>query len=57
MRFCKNCGAELNTEWAFCPFCGEKKAPEFCPGCGKKLEEDWAFCPFCGENINGEDDK
>lgn len=57
MRFCKNCGAELNTEWSFCPFCGEKKAPEFCPGCGRKLEEDWAFCPFCGENINGGDEK
>lgn len=57
MRFCKNCGAELNTEWFFCPFCGEKKAPEFCPGCSKKLEEDWAFCPFCGENINGGDEK
>lgn len=57
MRFCKNCGSELNTEWSFCPFCGEKKAPEFCPGCGKKLEEDWAFCPFCGEDMNGENEK
>ena len=54
MSFCRNCGAELSGEWAFCPICGEKKAPELCPGCGKKLEEDWSFCPFCGENIEAD---
>lgn len=53
MSFCKNCGAELDAKWAFCPLCGEKKAPEFCPGCGRKMEADWTFCPFCGETLDG----
>ena len=53
MSFCKNCGAELDAKWSFCPLCGEKKAPEFCPGCGRKMEADWTFCPFCGETLDG----
>ncbi len=57
MSFCKNCGAELDAKWAFCPLCGEKKAPDFCPGCGRKTEADWTFCPFCGETLDAGGEK
>ncbi len=28
-RKCKNCGSELNKEWNYCPFCGNKIEPRW----------------------------
>ena len=56
-KFCKNCGAALPDEAAFCPECGEKvPVPEkpkqrFCQGCGAALPAGASFCPKCGEIV------
>lgn len=38
---CVKCGQALQSEWEFCPGCGEKKA----------TPEEVSFCPFCGKSV------
>lgn len=51
---CKNCGAEVAAEAAFCPSCGskvERVVPEnmtVCTGCGALIEKNAKFCTKCG---------
>lgn len=55
---CKNCGAPLKAEAAFCSNCGAKAEPQqqdtttvFCPNCGQSIPADTTFCPNCGNKI------
>ena len=68
MKFCQNCGAELNDAAKFCDKCGakvgsfeepkkEEPAKEGkvfkCPYCGEILPSNVARCPTCGHEIRG----
>ena len=50
---CKNCGAELEPDSAFCTTCGSPVTNDTCPRCGEPLEEGSVFCQNCGEPIGG----
>ena len=44
MKYCSNCGKELNDDDLFCSKCGTKQILERkCINCGIKLDED-AVC-------------
>ncbi|MHC4663139.1 MAG: zinc ribbon domain-containing protein [Planctomycetota bacterium] len=44
---CKECGKTVQSDWKFCPNCGEKLLQK-CLNCGKQIEnETWKFCPHC----------
>lgn len=63
---CINCGSMINSDDAFCPYCGEKvlKSDEninknmightgtLCPNCGSKIAADDIFCINCGSRLN-----
>lgn len=68
MKFCQNCGAELNDAAKFCDKCGAKvgslaepKKEEHkddsdnfkCPSCGGNLPSNSVVCPHCGMEIRG----
>ncbi|MCU0487073.1 MAG: zinc ribbon domain-containing protein [Anaerolineales bacterium] len=46
---CLKCGKEVQSEYQFCPICGQSTATEkSCMSCGKPIPIDFAFCPYCG---------
>ena len=48
---CNKCGKAINSDSAFCPFCGapvKQVRRVFCKRCGKELNQDALFCPYCG---------
>lgn len=48
-KFCKQCGAELTPDAAFCVRCGAKQEPsDTCANCGYKFEDSDDYCPECG---------
>ncbi len=51
---CKNCGAELQKDDAFCGECGTEIKNEAvkCSGCGKFFNSEYGMCPFCGSEIS-----
>ena len=66
MRFCTNCGEQLEEGVNFCPSCGkpvsnesEKRRQEFvgelrkCPNCGESINAFVAKCPSCGYEFSG----
>ena len=68
MKFCQNCGAELNDAAKFCDKCGSKVASfeepkkeqpiregvvHKCPFCGEILPSNVGRCPTCGHEIRG----
>ena len=55
MKYCSNCGKELNDDDLFCSKCGTKQILERkCINCGIKLDEDAVFCPKCGTKQESE---
>ena len=55
MKYCSNCGKELNDDDLFCSKCGTKQIIERkCINCGIKLDEDAVFCPKCGTKQESE---
>lgn len=50
-RLCKDCGAVLERDDAFCPICGAKVQAQACPSCGAKPRPDDKFCRKCGVKI------
>jgi RNA polymerase subunit RPABC4/transcription elongation factor Spt4/uncharacterized tellurite resistance protein B-like protein len=46
---CSKCGNEVQSEYKFCPICGQPTATEkSCISCSKLIPIDFAFCPNCG---------
>lgn len=46
---CSKCGKEVQSEYQFCPVCGQSTATEkSCISCSKSIPIDYAFCPYCG---------
>lgn len=54
MRFCDQCGTQLNENGKYCSACGapvplDPPPPQpVCSGCGEPLEDGAAFCCYCG---------
>lgn len=52
MKFCEECGAQLDDKVKFCPKCGNGvvKIPKLivCEVCGEPVERDSNFCANCG---------
>ncbi len=53
MRYCKNCGAELNENAAVCTKCGVLVGDgnKFCPNCGAEPDPLAAICVKCGYEL------
>jgi len=60
---CPKCRREIKgnisaVDLIFCPYCGEKIAPQnldhfsFCSSCGQKLSPESLFCPRCGKKMS-----
>lgn len=54
-KSCKQCGAAVSEEHAFCPNCGEERRQERRCECGEEIEASWTFCPGCGRRSPGPD--
>ncbi len=49
---CRNCGATIEEDQAFCPKCGTPKTvTKKCNRCGAHLQNDQEFCPKCGQKV------
>lgn len=53
MRYCKNCGAELNENAAVCTKCGVLVGDgnKFCPNCGAEPDPLAVICVKCGYEL------
>ena len=53
---CPNCNNFFNDDFAFCPYCGQKKPkPLTCPKCGyEDGSNEYSFCPYCGIKLTSE---
>lgn len=53
MRYCKNCGAELNENAAVCTKCGVLigDGNKFCPNCGAEPDPLAVICVKCGYEL------
>lgn len=47
MKTCPKCGKKVNSEYLFCPICGENL--KNCRYCGKELPDRANYCPYCGK--------
>jgi len=46
---CSKCGNEVQSEYQYCPICGQPTATEkSCISCNKLIPINFAFCPNCG---------
>lgn len=52
-KICKNCGKEVDNEFDFCVYCGEKLPKHLiCPDCEKEyFEVDYGYCGKCGGKL------
>ena len=50
---CPQCHQEVNSEFTFCPHCGNRLTA-VCPKCGRHVEESWKACPYCGHQLKSE---
>ena len=60
MKYCSNCGKELNDEAFACIYCGckcasttEKITKKFCTKCGAEVNPEAVICVKCGCRIEG----
>lgn len=53
MKYCKNCGAELNDNAAVCTKCGVLvgEGNKFCPNCGAEPDPLAVICVKCGYEL------
>lgn len=51
-RKCKHCGAEIELNVEFCPFCG-KKLVDYCTFCGAPMDASDTVCEECGMPAEG----
>ena len=59
VKYCSDCGNEIEAGFKFCSECGKKLMlrPTSCPNCGVKLKEKIKFCPECGTEISLPEEK
>lgn len=60
MKYCANCGAQVENEAVICPYCGSKQTEgvaqasasqtqtKFCTNCGAEIHAEAVVCPKCG---------
>lgn len=57
---CSKCGKEVQEEWEYCRYCGEKINEDnqeennksyFCNKCGNKINLEDSFCNKCGNQL------
>ena len=54
VKFCSNCGKQLDADAQFCSGCGKSlRAENICSNCGRVLKDDEVFCPKCGKKREG----
>lgn len=53
MKYCENCGAQLDDNDVFCPECGSAQhdGVRFCEQCGAAIEPGEVFCSECGAEV------
>lgn len=58
MKYCDQCGTQLNDTAKLCPTCGNPVTPVFedtkvplCKNCGGPIEDGASFCANCGSRI------
>jgi len=53
VKYCENCGQELEDDVKFCPECGAKNEPvtRKCPKCNTTVEGNVNFCDECGNDM------
>ena len=50
VKYCDNCGAQLDNSQQFCDNCGARViTEEICKYCGYKFKKPGKFCPRCGK--------
>ena len=58
MKFCINCGTELNVDANFCDCCGTAvntnadRVQKTCTNCGEVLKPDATICPVCNHEVS-----
>ena len=52
VRKCRNCGAEVDKNAEYCPFCGEKLV-DYCTFCGAPMSPSDTVCEECGMPAKG----
>lgn len=57
MKYCNNCGAQLDDNAKFCNECGTKQEERkmFCAECGAELKPGAKFCMECGTPLSAVD--
>ena len=61
IKYCRQCGKQLNIDAKFCRYCGYqfeavqkvKAVINPCPQCGKDNARGAKFCRFCGAGLAG----
>lgn len=49
---CPKCNKNIDDDFKFCPYCGEKKpSPKICPNCELEHNAKFSFCPECGTQL------
>lgn len=52
MVTCRNCGATVDVQAAFCPSCGSSLEKSlYCTACGAAISEGTKFCTSCGARL------
>lgn len=52
MKYCQNCGYEIQDSEITCPGCGQDVVPtKFCKHCGQKIDALCVVCPKCGMQV------
>jgi TM2 domain-containing membrane protein YozV/RNA polymerase subunit RPABC4/transcription elongation factor Spt4 len=52
MKYCSNCGTQIENVVEICPKCGVKQPgvpkTKYCSNCGSQIDEQAEICPECG---------
>jgi type IV pilus assembly protein PilB len=47
IQHCPSCHREVETDMAWCPWCGTATGPLRCTSCSHELNPMWTHCPYC----------